>query len=106
MLQRRGHDVVASVTSGEEALHVATGLVPYLLLADVCLAGDVHGIAVASAVHSRLGIPAIVMSGHCREHVSRFDAAVDRFQFLRKSFSSNELSAAICVAEEREEPVE
>jgi two-component system, response regulator PdtaR len=95
MLEQLGHYVVASVSTGETALEVAPHLLPDLILADVHLAGGINGISLVNAVNLRLGIPAIVMSGHMIEHVGELDNSVSQYEFLRKPFSSSQLAEAI-----------
>jgi two-component system, response regulator PdtaR len=103
MLERLGHYVVASVSTGETALQVAPHLLPDLILADVHLAGDINGISLANAVNSRLGIPSIIMSSSVIEYLRELDDSVSQYEFLGKPFSSNQLAEAISRAHAHEE---
>ncbi len=102
MLTRLGHEVIASVTTGETALQLAPHLIPDLVVTDVFLAGGINGITLANTINSRYGIPSVIISGEEMDCLMRMDESIRLYVFLSKPFSSNELAEAISRAYNRE----
>jgi two-component system, NarL family, nitrate/nitrite response regulator NarL len=62
LFERRGHVVVAAVTSRNDALEAAVRLAPDLVLVDMRLGGE-SGVDTASALAARCpGLPVVLMS--------------------------------------------
>ncbi len=102
MLTRLGHEVIASVITGETALQLAPHLIPDLVVTDVFLAGGINGITLANTINSRYGIPSVIISGEEMECLIRSDESIRSCVFLSKPFSSSELAEAISRAYNRE----
>jgi two-component system, response regulator PdtaR len=98
MLEKLGHYIIASVTTGETALQLAPHLIPDLIVTDVFLAGGINGIALANTVKSRFGIPSVIISGEAMACLLDLEESVGRHVFLRKPFSSNQLAEVISKA--------
>lgn len=63
-LQRLGYDVLAVVTSGEEAIHKAAETRPDLALVDIELPGEIDGVEAAKKIRGRFEIPAVYLTAH------------------------------------------
>jgi CheY-like chemotaxis protein len=61
-LERMGLTVTAVVTSGEDAIACVGQTFPDLLLMDIHLKGEVDGIAAASTIRERFGIPIVYLT--------------------------------------------
>ena len=92
-LEGAGH-VVADIQDGAEALNMATGLLPDLIILDVCLP-NVDGWEIlqdSSKILIQLSIPVIVATvSEDETHALELGAAL----YLRKPFSSDELLANV-----------
>lgn len=99
-LVREGHEV-RTAASGPEALSVAEGFEPDVLLADWMLKDDMHGLEVGMALRERIPNMRILLmtgfpSSEIREEAER--AAV--FAFIEKPFSLDEVAGAVAEAAE------
>ena len=94
-LERLGYEVVATVSTGEEAIRDAVELSPDLVLMDIVLEGDVDGIEAAAQIKSRLGIPVIYLTAYTDEStlLRAEDAGPSGYVF--KPFSERTLIKAI-----------
>ena len=61
-LRRMGWTVTAVVNSGEDAIARAEQTFPHLVLMDIDLKGMVDGIAAASTIRERFGIPTVYLT--------------------------------------------
>ncbi len=97
-LKQAGYEVLASVSSGEEALTVLTTKRPELILMDIMLEGDLDGIETANAVRESYGIPVIYLSALTdRETIERAKITVP-FGYIMKPFEERELHTTIEMA--------
>ena len=87
VLQQLGHEVIASVTSGLEAIETATRLRPDVVIMDIELKGDTDGITAAFNIKRELGIPSIFFSGHLGEEIQEAAANAEPIAFLPKTAS-------------------
>ncbi len=62
ILTNLNHDVVAVVSSGEEALQKTGDLNPHLVLIDIKLEGEMSGVEAADRVANLQGIPIIFLT--------------------------------------------
>ena len=63
-VSRMGHTVVATASSGREALEKAATLRPDVVLMDVKLRGAMDGVEAGTSVQSRLGIPVVYLTAY------------------------------------------
>jgi len=63
-LKAIGHDVVALVTTGQEAVRKAVELEPDLVLMDIRLKGEVDGIEAAVRIHDNFGTPIVYLTAY------------------------------------------
>jgi PAS domain S-box-containing protein len=93
-----GYEVVGMVGYGEEAIEIATRLVPDLLLMDIKLAGEIDGIEAARRIHEFHDIPVVYLTAHSDEQTLQKAKLGDPFAYLVKPFSESELRTTIEVA--------
>lgn len=102
-LEELGYDVIAVVSTGEEAVKLAEEISPDLVLMDIMLAGKMDGIEAAENIRGRFGIPVIYLTAYSDENtVARakitepsgyiIKGGVD---YLNKPFEEGELHTAI-----------
>jgi CheY-like chemotaxis protein len=98
MVKNLGHQVVAKVTSGEEAISVAQEHQPDLILMDIRLKGEMDGIETMLRIHEMNNIPVIYISGNTdavnREKINQ----TDYIEFLSKPITISDLSRSFNLA--------
>jgi chemotaxis response regulator CheB len=96
-LRSLGYDVMASVATGEEALHVARDL-PDLALVDIRLGGRLDGIETAAVLRDRFKIGVIYTTSHDDDDTIRRLKATQPYGYLGKPIRSPDLHGAVEVA--------
>jgi DNA-binding NarL/FixJ family response regulator len=96
-----GYDVIASVSTGEEALQSATSSRPDVVVMDIQLPGPMNGIAAARALWEQFQIPIVYLTAYCDEKTLQDAAAASPCGYVVKPFRAPQLHAAICMALER-----
>ncbi len=93
ILRRLGYDVIAIVSSGEEAVKLAEESRPDLILMDIKLAGEMDGMQAAVAIHESNKIPVIFVTayGYKRSNISERVSVPEYFGYIVKPFSEEEL---------------
>jgi CheY-like chemotaxis protein len=95
MIQDLGHDVVGSVTSGEEAILIAAEEQLDLVLMDVALRGAMNGIEAANQIRANSKVAIVFMSAYSTaELINRYNEP-DSFVSLTKPISTQELEEVI-----------
>ena len=108
MVTRLGYVVLATVASGEDAIHHVQALRPDLVLMDIGLQGAMDGIAVAEHIRMQWQIPSVFITGYTD---ARTLARAERAQplgFLWKPFEVSDIEATLkqaCVYLQRRGPV-
>lgn len=64
LVQKLGHEVVAKVGSGKEAIKKTEELNPDLIIMDIILKGDMDGIEAMVAIRKKSDVPVIYLSGN------------------------------------------
>jgi PAS domain S-box-containing protein len=90
-----GFDVPAPVASGEAALHATDTLHPDLVVMDIGLQGSADGIAVATTIASRHGIPIMFLSGASDPDTIERARAVGALAYLVKPIDARQLRTAV-----------
>lgn len=93
-----GYRVVASTTSGSEALSLVAQTGPELVLMNVVLAGDMDGIDAARAIRRRWPIPVLFIVADTDHASLRRVQAGRQSGYLLKPFAERELSVGIAMA--------
>ncbi|GAB4545090.1 MAG: hypothetical protein Kow0063_39000 [Anaerolineae bacterium] len=98
LLRNLGYDVVAIVSSGEEAVTSAAEMTPDLVLMDIRLKGALDGVEAAEQIRSRLDIPIIYLTAYADEATLQRAKVTEPFGYLVKPFEEKELQIAIEMA--------
>lgn len=92
MVENLGHNVLAKVTSGEEAIEVANTTQPDLILMDIRLQGDMDGIETMEEIRKSLNVPVIYITGNTDNLYRKRVEQSDYMDFLTKPITMNDLS--------------
>ncbi len=90
-----GYDVIAMVSTGDEAVRKAVELDPDLILMDIRLKGPVDGIEAAEQIRSVKQIPIIFLTASTDDDTLRRAKQTEPCGFLFKPFEARELHAKI-----------
>lgn len=94
-LGKRGYDMCAVVTTGQDALEQAALHRPDLALLDIHLAGSVDGAEVAVELRQNYGIPSVFLTGYTDDQTLESARRAAPYGYLVKPFEERELYAAI-----------
>ena len=96
-LLEAGHEVLALVATGEEAVEEGVRLRPDLVLMDIRLAGPMCGIEAAVKLRAE-GIPSLFASAHTDPGTKSSGEQADPVGWLAKPFTPSGLNAAVELA--------
>jgi PAS domain S-box-containing protein len=97
-LSMLGYSVVATVSSGEQAVEKATELHPDIVLMDIHLEGALDGIEAAHELHEALHVPVIFLTAYSQDNtLARAEKSLP-FGFLVKPVDERALHASIQMA--------
>ncbi|MEW6499674.1 MAG: response regulator, partial [Cyanobacteriota bacterium] len=101
-IQRRlegiGYSIVASVSSGEEAIAAAGEMNPDLVLMDIKLEGSVDGIEAAAQIRWRFQIPIVYLTAYTNEETLNRAKLTEPYGYILKPFEARDLATTIEVA--------
>ncbi len=97
-LVRLGYTVVAIVDNGDEAIEMASTLLPDLILMDVSLKGKMDGITAANRISAALDIAIIFLTAHGDDATFSRSKTSNSFAFLEKPVNLNHLKYSIEMA--------
>ena len=98
LLTAWGYHVIATASSGEEAMHIADGSSLDLMLMDIKLHGDMDGIAAAAAIRSRHDLPIVFLTAFSDDDTVRRVGSAGAYGFVRKPFDERDLRIAVEMA--------
>ena len=102
LLESQGVEVVATATSGAEALDLAVALSPDLALVDVEL-GEEDGFGLAGELHARSPATRVVLiSTYARDEIQDLVSASSAVGFLPKNRLSGDAVRALLDGDQRE----
>jgi DNA-binding NarL/FixJ family response regulator len=90
-----GHDVMATVPTGEEAVKLAAHYRPDFVLMDVILDGEMDGIEAAQEIRNAFGTRSIFFTGTCDGFTRWRASLVEPLAFVDKTSTPSELASAI-----------
>ena len=93
MLKRLGHQVLAAVGSGQEAINAFRRQRPDLVLMDIRLDGDLDGIETAQAIRRDSNVPVVFVSAYVDEKTRSRADATHPFAFIPKPLDEYDLHA-------------
>ncbi|MDZ7715702.1 MAG: response regulator [Balneolaceae bacterium] len=91
MVQRLGHQVVGTVTSGEQAVNLVLENTPDLILMDIRLQGELDGIETMEEIRKQTNTPVIYITGNTDEQNKNRVKESDYLAFLTKPISIHDL---------------
>jgi two-component system, cell cycle sensor histidine kinase and response regulator CckA len=97
-LQRAGYHVTGLATSGEDAIRIAEGSKPDLVLMDIVLQGEMDGISAADRIREKLGIPTIYLSSYGDQSILERAKATEPIGYVFKPYEEKDLLTTIQVA--------
>ena len=98
ILRNFGYDVLAIVSSGEEAVKIAEVVLPDLVLMDIMLEGDMNGIDAAGQIYSRFDIPIVYLTAYGDEDGLHKAKKTGPFGYMLKPFEERDLYNSIEMA--------
>jgi len=101
MLEGFGHEVVANVASGEEALQKIEETRPDLVLMDVNIEGEIDGIETAARIPPDYHVAIVYLTAYSEDGTLERARATKPHGYLLKPFSERELRATLEMALER-----
>ena len=97
-LTAKGYTIVGVAYSGKEAVTMATGRRPDLILMDIKMPGEMDGISAAEVIKARMDIPIIFLTGHSSQKYINRAKRVDPFGYFLKPLRGYQIVAAIEIA--------
>jgi len=94
-LIQMNYEVVASVSSGKEALATLRSHEVNLILMDIMIDGDIDGIETAELIHQQMDIPIIYLTAYADEKTFERAKLSDPFGYLLKPFQERDLDLTI-----------
>jgi signal transduction histidine kinase len=97
-LERLGYIVVATASSGQEAIQKAIKTQPDLVLMDVQLKGEMDGIEAAQQIRVGLDVPVIYLTAYADQNTLQRAKITEPFGYIVKPFDERDLHATIEIA--------
>jgi signal transduction histidine kinase len=97
-LEKLGYIVVATASSGQEAIRKAIETRPDLVLMDVQLRGDMDGVDTAQHIRADIDIPVIYLTAYADQNTLQRAKITEPFGYIVKPFDERDLHAAIEIA--------
>ncbi|MBD1808201.1 response regulator [Microcoleus sp. FACHB-SPT15] len=97
-LQGLGYSVVATVSSGEEAIQVAGETRPDLILMDIKLDGNVDGIEAAAEINRLFHLPVVYLTAYTNDETLNRAKLTEPYGYILKPFEARDLCTTIEVA--------
>jgi PAS domain S-box-containing protein len=97
-LELLGYNVVATASTGPEAVTEAERTVPDIVLMDIVLKGKMDGIDAAGKIIEKLGVPVIYLTAYTDEDTLRRAKVTDPYGYLVKPFVDKEVLITIEMA--------
>jgi DNA-binding response OmpR family regulator len=98
VLEYHGYHVVAIVSNAADAITKAMLYMPHIILVDICIKGDVDGIAAASYISNRIDVAIIYLTAYSDE--CTIDRAIETAPaaYLNKPYRRDDLLSAMKIA--------
>ena len=94
-LEAMGYSAIAEVSTGEEAVSVASQLHPDLVLMDIGLGGEMDGIEAAAQIRGQVDIPVVYVTAYVSGETLGRAELTEPSGYLIKPFDSEMLRAAV-----------
>lgn len=93
-----GYQVVASVSTGEDAIEKAKLYSPDIILMDIKLKGNIDGIETADILRRNFQLPVIFLTSYADEETFQRAKSTEPFGYLIKPFDNKELNRVVELA--------
>lgn len=97
-LQKLGYEAVGHASQGEDAITLASALVPNLVLMDIQLAGAMDGIATAQLMRTQLGIPVVFLTAFDADDTLERAKLTEPYGYILKPFTERDLRTVLTMA--------
>lgn len=97
-LNDEGFQVIASATSGEDAIKLFETVDPDCILMDIKLSGEMDGIEAATIIKQKKDIPVIYLTAYTDDEIIEKAKVTDPFGYLLKPFDIRDLKKTIEIA--------
>ncbi len=97
-LSQMGYDVVATASSGSDAIDAARRYHPDVVLMDIVMPGDLDGIQASETIRAEMGIPVIFLTGYGGDVFIQRAKKAEAFGYVLKPFREDDVKAAIEIA--------
>lgn len=97
-LQAFGFEVLATVSTGQEAIDTTLSLHPDIVLMDIMLSGEIDGIEAAGAIKEQLNVPIVFLTAYADEATLERAKHTEPFGYILKPFKERELYSTINIA--------
>lgn len=94
-LAKLAYEVIAVVSTGEQAILLAGTARPDLVLMDIMLKGDIDGIEAAQRIRREYGTPVVYLSGYGDSTTLQRATETAPFGYVLKPFDDRDLYAAV-----------
>lgn len=98
LIQKLGHEVVAKVTTGEEAIEKSKELSPDLIVMDIVLKGELDGIQAMEKIREHSDVPVIYLSGNSDRYNFERAKKTEFTDYLVKPITSKDLEKPLEIA--------
>lgn len=95
MIRNLGHEVINTVSSGEEAIEEALNSNPDLILMDIRLKGRIDGIEAMNEIRKKNDIPVVFITGNTDQMYQQRISNLEYLEFLTKPITIKELSRSV-----------
>lgn len=95
MVQRIGHNVVGSVTRGEDAVQLTANNQVDLILMDIMLEGEIDGIEAMKQIRTKSDVPVIYVTGNSDKITIQRAKETSFVEYLVKPIAFKQLEGAI-----------
>lgn len=102
-LSALGYEIVGSTSSGEEALEMASGSSPDVVLMDIHLAGAMSGVEAAKRLWGQYQIPVVYLTAHTDEKTLDAVRTSNPYGCIVKPYHPEQIHAALQLALDRYE---
>lgn len=97
-LQKLGYSVSEITNSGEEAIKKVAETHPNLVLINICLAGEIDGVAVADIIQNHFHVPVVYLTECSEDKTLQKNQLSEPFSYIVKPFIESDLHFAIEMA--------
>jgi CheY-like chemotaxis protein len=91
LVEKMGHEVVAKVGNGRDAIDKARELNPDIILMDIVLKGDIDGIQAMEEIRKHSNVPVVYLSGNSDRFNYERAKKTGFVDYLVKPINSNDL---------------